>query len=109
MYRMTWSVVLFPAAEIELRELPKDIGAKFQRVVGLIEQAGPQHLREPHVKHLEGRLWEMRMSGRDGIVRAIYPTAVGRRVVVLRVFAKKTQAVPRREIELALQRAKEVE
>lgn len=65
-------------------------------------------MREPYVKHLEGPLWEMRMKGRDGIVRAAYVTATGRRVVVVRVFGKKTQKTPRREIELALRRAKEV-
>jgi phage-related protein len=65
-------------------------------------------MREPHVKHLEGPLWEMRMRGKDGVSRAIYVTARGRRVVVVRVFLKKTQKTPRREIDLALERAKEV-
>jgi phage-related protein len=60
------------------------------------------------VKHLDGKLWELRMGGRDGIARAIYVTASGRRVVVLRVFAKKTEQTPRRELEIARQRAKEV-
>jgi phage-related protein len=64
---------------------------------------------EPHVKHLTGKLWEMRMSGRDGIARALYQAASGRRVVVLRVFIKKTPKTPRREIDLALARSKEVE
>jgi phage-related protein len=64
-------------------------------------------MREPHVKHLEGPLWEMRMKGRDGISRAIYVTAKGRRVVV-RVFVKKTPKTPRRELDLALERAKEI-
>jgi phage-related protein len=48
------------------------------------------------------------MKGRDGISRAVYVTAKGRRVVVVRVFVKKTQKTPRHEIEIALQRAKEV-
>jgi phage-related protein len=48
------------------------------------------------------------MKGRDGISRAIYVTVRGRRVVVVRVFIKKTQKTPRREIDLALERAKEV-
>jgi phage-related protein len=65
-------------------------------------------VREPYVKHLEGQLWEMRMTGRDGISRGIYVTAKGRRVVVVRVFLKKTEETPRREIDLALKRAKEV-
>jgi len=34
--------------------------------------------------------------------------AIGRRVVVVRAFAKKTQKTPRTEIELALRRAKEI-
>ena len=65
-------------------------------------------MREPHVKHLEGQLWEMRMKGKDGISPAICVTARDRRVVVVRVFVKKAQKTPRREIDLALERAKEV-
>jgi phage-related protein len=60
------------------------------------------------VKHLEGALWEMRLKGKDGIARAAYVTANGRRVIVVRVFSKKTQKTPRREIELSLKRAKEI-
>jgi phage-related protein len=60
------------------------------------------------VKHLDKKLWELRISGQDGISRAIYVTASGRRMVILRVFSKKTQKTPRHEFELARQRAKEV-
>jgi phage-related protein len=49
------------------------------------------------------------MKGKDGISRAIYVTAKGQRVVVVRVFVKKTQKTPRREIEIAVQRAQEVQ
>jgi phage-related protein len=49
----------------------------------------------------------LRLTGRDGIARAIYVTAIGRRVVVVRAFVKKTQRTPRAEIKLALRRAKE--
>lgn len=48
------------------------------------------------------------MKGKDGISRAIYLTTSGRRVVVVRVFVKRTQATPTREINLALEHAKEV-
>jgi len=57
--------------------------------------------------HLEGPAWEMRMKGRNGIARAAYVTATGRRVVVAPVF-KNTQKTPRREIETALRRAQGV-
>jgi phage-related protein len=53
-------------------------------------------------------LLDSRLKGRDGISRALYVTAVGRRVVVVRAFIKKTQKTPNREIELALKRAKEI-
>jgi phage-related protein len=92
----------------EIAALPADIQARFLRLAERISLAGLDTLREPHVKHLEGKLWEMRLTGRDGIARALYVTAVGRRVVVVRAFAKKTQRTPRAEIELALRRAREI-
>ena len=61
-----------------------------------------------HVRHLTGPLWEMRMKAKDGISRALYVTVRGKRVVVIRVFTKKTEKTPRREIDLALQRARMV-
>ena len=48
------------------------------------------------------------MAGRDGISRAIYVTAGGQRVVILRVFVKKTQQTPKHELDIARHRAKEV-
>ncbi len=82
--------------------------ARFLRLAERITSTGLQTLSEPHVEHLEGKLWELRLTGRDVIARALYVTAIGRRVVVVRAFVKKTQKTPRSEIELALQRAKEV-
>jgi phage-related protein len=87
---------------------PTDIRASFLRITRLIEAEGIHKLREPYAKHLEGPVWKMRMKGRDGIARAAYVTASGQRVVVVHVFAKKTRKTPRREIEIALKRAKEV-
>ncbi len=49
------------------------------------------------------------MSGKDGIARAVYVAATGQRLVVLHVFVKKTRATPRRAIETALARLKELE
>jgi phage-related protein len=106
---MPWIVMVHsPIVEAELEALPADIRARFGRITALIETQGLARMREPHVKHLEGRLWEMRMIGRDGIAREIYVTASGMRVVVVRAFVKKTQRTPRRELELARQRAREV-
>jgi phage-related protein len=107
--QMMWVVELLDSTvRDELDALPQDMRARFRRIVDLIQGYGLERMREPHVKHLEGPLWEMRMKGRDGISRAIYVTAKGRRVVVVRVFVKKTTRTPRREIDLALGRAKGV-
>ena len=92
----------------ELSALPADVRARFSRIIGLIEVHGLERVREPHVKHLRGRIWEMRMSGRDGIARALYVTTSGKRVVVVHVFEKKTQRTPGREIDIAEQRSKEI-
>ena len=106
---MDWSVeTLNAAVDKELDALPADMRARFVRISELIAAVGLDRVGAPHVKHLTGSIWEMRMRGRDGISRALYVTVRNKRVVVVRVFVKKTRTTPRREIDLALQRAKEI-
>jgi phage-related protein len=106
---VTWSFVFLNAGvRAELDALPPDMRARFERIVKLVQDFGLERVHEPYIKHIEGRIWEMRLRGRGGIARALYVTATGKRVVVLRVFAKKTQKTPRREIALARKRAEEV-
>ena len=107
---VAWQVeILDRRVERELDALAVNVRQRFLRIVELIEKHGLDAMHEPHIKHLEGRLWEMRMKGKDGIARAIYVTAVGQRVVVVHAFAKKTQKTPRRALDIARARAKEVE
>lgn len=104
-----WVVeVLNETVQAELDALPEDIRARLVRLSRLIGQQGLEHVREPYVKHLTGKLWEMRLKGKDGIARALYVTALGRRVVIVRAFVKKTQKTPDSEIDIAQRRAKEV-
>ena len=106
---MSWQIeFLNDVARAEVEDLPADLRARFERIGELIRTHGLERVGEPYVKHLEGKIWEMRMKGRDGIARSLYVTAAGRRVVVLRTFIKKTQKSPRRVIDLAVQRAKEL-
>lgn len=107
---MNWTVeTLDTTVDEEIAALPADMRARLSRISTLIEEFGLERVHEPHIKHLEGALWEMRMKGKDGISRALYVTARQKRVVIVRVFVKKTEKTPRREIELALRRAKEVQ
>ena len=104
-----WRVdVLNDRVAAEIAALPEDIRAHLAHIIDMMEAVGPQRMREPHVKPLRDKLWEMRMKGRDGIARAIYLTAAGRRIVILHAFMKKTQKTPPQAIRLALQRAKEL-
>ena len=105
---VAWSFVFVNAeAQAELDVLPPDVHANFKRIVKLVQAFGLERVHEPYIRHIEGAIWEMRLRGRDRIARALYVTATGRRVVILRVFTKKTQRTPRREIELARRRAEE--
>jgi phage-related protein len=106
---MSWAVgFVNAAAEAEVRALPSDMIARFLRFGDMIAAGGIAVMREPYAKHLTGKLWELRLSGRDGIARSIYVTASGQRVVVLRTFVKKTQKMPPRELVVAQARLKEM-
>jgi phage-related protein/DNA-binding phage protein len=104
---VVWRVeILDKRVERELDALAIDIRQRFLRIVELVEIHGVAAMREPHIKHLEGKLWKMRMKGKDGIARAIYVTAERERVVVLHAFTKKTQKTPARALDVARTRAK---
>jgi phage-related protein len=106
---MHWSVeFLNELVEEEFRKLPKDMQARFVRISELVESYGIENVGMPHVHHLDGKLWEMRAKGKAGISRGIYVAITGRRVVILRIFVKKTEKTPRSEILLALERMKEL-
>ena len=103
---MAWTVeTLNVMVDAELAELPADMRAlgpdlRIDRI------RGPAQREEPHVRHIRGQLWEIRLKGKAGIARALYVTAREQRVVILRAFIKKTEKTPPADIELALQRVK---
>jgi len=96
-----WTVEIHPQAEPELLALPADMQARFLRIAEMLEQLGPHQVGSPRVRPLQGKLWEMRMQGRDGIARAVYAAIHGRRLLVLHAFVKKTQATPRVALNIA--------
>ena len=58
-----------------MSRLIREMRARFARIVMLVSEQGLERVREPYVKLLEDKLWEMRLVGRDGIARAICVTA----------------------------------
>jgi phage-related protein len=106
---VAWNVeTLNETVDAELAELPADMRARLARISELIESVGLPSVKEPHVRHLRGHLWEIRLTGKAGIARALYVTAREQRVVILRAFVKKTEKTPTSDIDLALERAKEL-
>ncbi len=104
-----WTIeTLNEAVDPEISAFLADMRARLTRLSMLIERHGFPALPASAVKHSEDTLWELRISGRDGIARAIYVTTTGKRVVIVRAFIKKTRKTPGHELELARQRAKEV-
>ena len=106
---MPWTVeTLNEAVDQELEALPADLRARFVRVAQLIEDLGLPNVREPHVKHVKESVWEIRIRSRTGIARALYVTTSPQRVVVVRVFVKKTEKIPSRELDVAWERARKL-
>jgi phage-related protein len=106
---LPWTVSYHQSAIAEADAQPQDVKVRLLRTVELIETHGLEHLPPKLVRHLRNDLWELRIKGKDTITRSLYVTRTGMRVVIVRVFTKKTQKTPPREIRLALQRAEEVE
>ena len=103
----SWTVEpLNEIVEDELLALPKDMQARFLRISELVETFGPHQVGMPHVRPLRDKLWEMRLTGKSGIGRAIYVAAARRRLVILHAFVKKTEKTPKRAIDMALARMK---
>lgn len=105
-----WSVeTLNEIVDAELTALPLDMRGRFVRVSQVLEEFGPFKVGMPHIRCLDKKLWEIRVSGRDGIARGIYLVTNGKRIVVLHAFIKKTQRTPANAIHIAIKRAKEAE
>jgi phage-related protein len=102
-----WNIIVTKAAEKEIRALPADMQARFLRIGEQLIENGPLHVGMPWVRSLGRGLWEMRLTGRDGIARAVYFVADEARLIVVRAFVKKTEKTPPQEIELALRRMKD--
>lgn len=66
------------------------------------------NLGEPHTKPFGGGLFELRLKGAEGIARVFYCTLVGRRIVMLHSFVKKSDKTPPHEREIAEARMKKV-
>jgi phage-related protein len=106
---MLWTVeTLNHLVDAEIGALPPLLNARLIRLMEMVENIGLERMREPHVKHIEGKIWELRAKAAEGIARALYVTTTGCRVVILHAFVKKSDKTPRGALETARNRMKEV-
>lgn len=88
--------------------LPAGILANFLRIAELIEEFGPD-LGRPHTAPLGKGLFEIRAKGKEGIARSVFCTMKGQEIVILLSVIKKTNALPKRQMETVRKRMKEVQ
>lgn len=91
----------------EILALPDTLAARYVVLTRRIVAVGP-NLGAPHTDAFGDGLFELRLKGQEGIARVFFCALVGRRVMMLHSFVKKTQKTPLRELEIARKRMKEV-
>ncbi len=105
---VSWRVGFYSAAfQEELLQLPAGFVARFLRYAERMEHYGPD-LGMPHTRAMGKGLFELRLNAAEGFARVFYCACVGRRIVMLHQFIKKSEKTPRKEIEIARRRMTEV-
>lgn len=105
---MTWNVTFFNRrVKEETLAFPAGILADLLHILEIIEQSGPD-IGRPHTAPLGEGLFEIRAKGREGIGRSLFCCVKGKQVIILSSFVKKTQRIPRDELDKARKRMKEL-
>lgn len=104
-----WSIEYYvdDNGRVPVREFIADLDRKtYARFLELLERLRVRNVQaqEPLVRHIEGKIWELRQESGTNIYRTLYFFASERRIVLLHSFAKKTRKLPRRELVVAQRR-----
>lgn len=105
---MNWKITFYnERIEAEIQALPAGLLARFLRYAERMEVYGPD-LGMPHTRAMGKGLFELRLKAEEGIARMLYCTKVGQQIVMLHQFVKKTEKTPRKELNIARKRMKEI-
>ena len=105
---MEWEIIYYnEAVQQDLVNLPAGIQARYIHLTDRMLVYGP-NLGMPHTKAIDNGLLELRLKSKEGIGRVFYCTLVGKKIVMLHTFIKKSQKTPAKELKVAIQRMKEV-
>ncbi len=105
---MKWQITFYNnKVEQETLNFPPGILANFLHIAEMIEEFGPT-IGKPYSAPMGGGLFEIRAKGKEGIGRSLYCMAKGREIIILHSFIKKSQKTPKKELDFAKKRMKEV-
>lgn len=105
---MDWTITYYSESlQNEILNLPAGFLARFLRYADRMELYGPD-LGMPHTRAVAEGLFELRLKATEGIARVFYCTMMGKRIVMLHQFIKKTDKAPLKEIAIARRRLKEI-
>lgn len=105
---MNWTITYYSESlQNEVLDLPARFLARFLRYADRMELYGPD-LGMPHTRAMGEGLFELRLKSAEGIVRIFYCTMIGKRIVMLHQFIKKTDKTPSKELAIARRRLKEI-
>jgi phage-related protein len=105
---MNWTITYYSeSVQNEILAMPAGFLARFLKYTDRMECYGPD-LGMPHTRSMGEGLFELRLKAVEGIARVFYCTMVGKRIVMLHQFTKKTAKTPPKELAIARRRLKEV-
>ena len=105
---MTWKIKYYSEKlERDILNLPDGLLARYLRVTDLMIEFGA-NLGLPHTKLIDKGLFELRVKSKEGIARVFFCIKIGKKIIMLHSFIKKSQKTPKKEIRIAKTRMKEV-
>ena len=104
---MTWEIKYHDERLQEsVLSLTAGLLARYLHLTDRMIQYGAD-LGMPHTRAMGSGLFEWRLKSQERIGRVFYCTLVGRRIVMLHQFVKKSDKTPPRELAIARVRMKE--
>lgn len=104
---MAWTIDFYDGVEDAIVGMSPKIQARMLRLLELMEEHGA-NLGAPHTTPMGNGLFEIRAKAKGGIGRALFCYMKGERVYILHAFVKKARKTPKKDLDLARARLKEV-
>ena len=105
---MKWRIFYYNRnLELEILNLPDGLLARYFHLTDLMIEFG-SNLGLPHTKAIDKGLFELRIKSKEGIARVFFCTKIGKKIIILHSYIKKSQKIPKRELKIAISRMNEV-